>query len=244
MSDCVTPLIARSHPWEQRALPSATGLSHAVDGLDNAADAGPTVRSYGLISGRRATVHHFAGLELTLKVGSHEVPTAHGESALGSEGRERAQRCGSHRSAEGLLVFYAGDLCAALDAEPSLESAIALSLVDPYQAHESSSRGNVLAVNELPAAVVHVVGNFGALGGRPTRAVVAQCLFARFRVGARRGRQEGTTGISCRKDGMRGGANGQESCGLSVAEWVSSQAALEVFSQRGIVRVSWFIGTR
>eukprot|EP00965_Chrysotila_dentata_P028943 962072-Pleurochrysis_carterae.AAC.3 len=188
MSDWAMPLIERSHPGEQRALPPATGLSHAVDGLDDAADAGLAVRPNGLIARRRVTVHHLAGLEFTLKIGRHEVPSAHGESALGGKRGERSQRCGPHRGAEGLLVVYAGDLRAALDAEPSLESAIALPLVDPYQAHESSSRRNVLAIDELPATVVRVVDNFSALGCCPTSAVVAQRLFARFRVGARRGR--------------------------------------------------------
>eukprot|EP00965_Chrysotila_dentata_P255801 6212343-Pleurochrysis_carterae.AAC.4 len=174
MSDWVMPLIERSHqPGEQRALPPAAGLSHAVDGLDNAADVGFAVWPDSLVARRRVAVHHLAGLELTLKVGCYEVPSAHGESALGGKGGERSQRCGTHRGAEGLLVVYSGDLCAALDAEPSLEGAVALPLVDPYQAHESSPRRNVLAIDELPAAVVRVVGDFSAFGGCPTSAVVA-----------------------------------------------------------------------
>eukprot|EP00965_Chrysotila_dentata_P143187 4730920-Pleurochrysis_carterae.AAC.1 len=97
------------------------------------------------------------------------------------------------------------------------------------KANESSSRGNILVVNEFPAAVVCVVGNLGSLGGRPTSTIVAQSLFARLRVGIGCGRKEGASSVTSRNSGERGVAYGQESRGLSIAEWISTQAALKMF---------------
>eukprot|EP00965_Chrysotila_dentata_P008085 263727-Pleurochrysis_carterae.AAC.5 len=77
-------------------------------------------------------VHRFARLELALKICCNEVPSAHGESALGGNRGECSQRCGTHCGAKGLLVVNSGDLRAALDAEPSFEGAVALPFVDPY----------------------------------------------------------------------------------------------------------------
>ena len=74
-------------PREQRALPAAAGLRHAVDGLLDDADALAVVFALDelavlieTVAGRGRTVHHLALEELALEVGRDEVPPVHGET--------------------------------------------------------------------------------------------------------------------------------------------------------------------
>eukprot|EP00965_Chrysotila_dentata_P203298 6181630-Pleurochrysis_carterae.AAC.2 len=136
----------RDQPREQGALPTATGLSHAIYGLDDAVDAGLAVRSGCLVAWRWVTIYDFARFKFALEIGRDEIPSAHREATY---------------------------LCAALNTEPSLECAVALSLVHPHQSDQCPFGRYVFAVDEFQAPVVRVVGDFGALSGCPAGTVVA-----------------------------------------------------------------------
>eukprot|EP00965_Chrysotila_dentata_P003197 103979-Pleurochrysis_carterae.AAC.2 len=164
-------------------------------------------------------------VRVRLLVGRYEIPSAHREAALSCERCKCSQRCGAHSGAKGLLVVDTWNLRAALNAEPRFERAISLTLVDPYQTHESSSGWDVLAIDEFPASVVRVVGDFRALSGSPASSVVTQGLLARFWVGACCGSQEGTTCVAREGDGTCGIVNSQQRCGLFVAEASSGPVA-------------------
>eukprot|EP00965_Chrysotila_dentata_P054595 1812467-Pleurochrysis_carterae.AAC.1 len=56
----------------------------------------------------------------------------------------------------------------ALYAQPRFECAIAFALVYPNEAYKCSAGGHCVAVDELPAAVFRVIGDFGAFGGGPS----------------------------------------------------------------------------
>eukprot|EP00965_Chrysotila_dentata_P072771 2405230-Pleurochrysis_carterae.AAC.1 len=62
------------------------------------------------------TTRQTRGLPSCPKVSCHEVPLTHGESPLGRNWSERAQRRGSHRGTGRLFVIDAGNLGTALDA--------------------------------------------------------------------------------------------------------------------------------
>eukprot|EP00965_Chrysotila_dentata_P156762 5179422-Pleurochrysis_carterae.AAC.1 len=51
----------------QGALPAAAGLRHAINGLDDAADARLAVRSGGFVARWWVTINDFAGLKFALK---------------------------------------------------------------------------------------------------------------------------------------------------------------------------------
>eukprot|EP00965_Chrysotila_dentata_P009350 304529-Pleurochrysis_carterae.AAC.1 len=53
-------------PWEERALPSATGLCRAINGLFGTANARASVGAKRGVSGWCVTVHDFVWLEVTL----------------------------------------------------------------------------------------------------------------------------------------------------------------------------------
>eukprot|EP00965_Chrysotila_dentata_P101058 3337674-Pleurochrysis_carterae.AAC.1 len=56
----------RFQPRKGGSLPAAASLSHAVNGLENAAYAGPAIGSRGLVPGGRMAVHNLTWLELAL----------------------------------------------------------------------------------------------------------------------------------------------------------------------------------
>ena len=118
-------------PREEGALPPATGLGHAVDGLDHLA---AHLEAFRVLLGealRGVAIHDFSRFELTLKVGSNEVPSAHAISGTCGEASKYAKRRGPESGAVGLIVVDAGRLSAALHAEARLELAGALHLEDP-----------------------------------------------------------------------------------------------------------------
>eukprot|EP00965_Chrysotila_dentata_P003136 102435-Pleurochrysis_carterae.AAC.1 len=86
--------------------------------------------------GGGVAVHDFAWLELALQVRGDEIPGPHGESASSSERSKRPKRCGAHRGAERLFKVHSGYLGATLNTEPGFERTVALTFVDPDQAHK------------------------------------------------------------------------------------------------------------
>eukprot|EP00965_Chrysotila_dentata_P216413 6189358-Pleurochrysis_carterae.AAC.1 len=81
------------------------------------------------------------------------------------------------------VLIYSGNLRATLDAEPGFERPIAFPFVYPDQPHEGSSVRDGRAVDEFPTPVARVISDLCALCCCPTVSVLAQSLFASFRVG-------------------------------------------------------------
>ena len=132
-------------PGEERPLPAAPRLGHAVDRLGHDAhtfdavtladgdEAHTTVDLGGGVSRRWRAVRDFTRFELALEVGGHEIPSAHAEAEAPTDGAEQTEGASSHGGAEGLIIVHAGTLRAALHAQPSLLAPVALHLEDPRQ---------------------------------------------------------------------------------------------------------------
>eukprot|EP00965_Chrysotila_dentata_P046944 1558400-Pleurochrysis_carterae.AAC.1 len=103
---------------------------------------------------------------------------------------------------------------------------------------ERAPWGDFFAVNELPTAIVRVVGDFRPLGSGPLGAVVAKGLFACSRISlARSGGNESASCVTRADVGVPSlrVARGKECGRLSVPQRVGPQAALEVPMQVGFV---------
>ena len=72
-------------PREERSLPAASGLGHAIARFDDLTDSRKAVRTFHIIAGRHRAIDHFSFLQVTLEVGGSEVPPAHAESIFGSD---------------------------------------------------------------------------------------------------------------------------------------------------------------
>eukprot|EP00965_Chrysotila_dentata_P114400 3780879-Pleurochrysis_carterae.AAC.3 len=119
------------------------------------------------VSWGRTTIDHLAVLELALEVRGDEVPSAHKEPIARRESGEGAQRCGSHGSAESLLVVDTVDLRAALNAQAGFERTAAFPLVDPYKSYEVAIVWHIRPIDHAPATIGFVVCYFGALSSHP-----------------------------------------------------------------------------
>eukprot|EP00965_Chrysotila_dentata_P101291 3344039-Pleurochrysis_carterae.AAC.1 len=84
-NDRLSDVIYGHEPREERALPPAARLCHAVNRLDNAADAGLAILSQGFVARWGVAVYDFARFEFALQVGGYEVPPAHGQPSLGRQ---------------------------------------------------------------------------------------------------------------------------------------------------------------
>eukprot|EP00965_Chrysotila_dentata_P248450 6208331-Pleurochrysis_carterae.AAC.2 len=124
-----------NRPREERSLPPAASLGHAVDGLFNAADSRAAVGSVGGVARRGMTVHDLSRLEVPLQVGRDEIPAAHAHVSTGSDGGECPQGRGPHGRAVGLVVVHPLDLRTALHAKARLERTAALAFVYPDETH-------------------------------------------------------------------------------------------------------------
>eukprot|EP00965_Chrysotila_dentata_P091226 3012436-Pleurochrysis_carterae.AAC.3 len=116
---------------ETRTLPAAPGLRHSVHWFLDATDAGPAIGAVGRVARRSVTVYDFPGLELALKVGRHEIPSAHHHVLRRGQSGEDAERGGVHGGAECLVVVNALKLCTALHTEARLEGSVAFALKKP-----------------------------------------------------------------------------------------------------------------
>ena len=78
-------------PREESALPAATGLCHAVDGLEDAADLVATVSTLVLVARRGEAVDRLTFEELALQVGGDEVVAPHAHPGVGGQVGEHTE---------------------------------------------------------------------------------------------------------------------------------------------------------
>eukprot|EP00965_Chrysotila_dentata_P121315 4011093-Pleurochrysis_carterae.AAC.4 len=76
-------------PREECSLPPLARLRHAVNGLLNTADAGPSVSAEGRIARRSVAVHHLVLFQIPLQVGGDKVPSTHSHASAISDRSER-----------------------------------------------------------------------------------------------------------------------------------------------------------
>ena len=89
----VGPELPEAEPLEEgeeRALPAAAGLGHAVDGLVDTVDVGLAELVESAVAGRAVAVADLVLLERALQVGRDEVPAPEVEAVSGGVGGEDA----------------------------------------------------------------------------------------------------------------------------------------------------------
>eukprot|EP00965_Chrysotila_dentata_P245638 6206681-Pleurochrysis_carterae.AAC.1 len=69
-------------------------------------------------------VHNFTRLQVSLQIGSDEVPSTHRQASPSGQGGKRPEGCRAHCGTEGLFKVFAWDLRTSLHAESGFERAI------------------------------------------------------------------------------------------------------------------------
>eukprot|EP00965_Chrysotila_dentata_P089172 2944478-Pleurochrysis_carterae.AAC.4 len=100
-------------------------------------------------------------------------------------------------SPERLFVVDAGDLGAALHAQPCLECSVAFAFVHPDETDKRSSGGYGVAVDHFPtAAVAGMVGDLRPFRCGPSGTVVTQGLLAGLGASLTGRRKQNTAGVA------------------------------------------------
>eukprot|EP00965_Chrysotila_dentata_P141064 4662755-Pleurochrysis_carterae.AAC.1 len=119
-------------------------------------------------------------------VRSDEIPSPHAHIRGIRDSSKCTQRRGAHGGTEGLIEVNATHLCASLNAQPGFERPTAFTFIYPDEAHDGSVTRYVGTINQRPATVVCVIGDFCPLRGPPSDSILRHRLLASAGIGGRR----------------------------------------------------------